>query len=99
VNGGLASATTMKKLVCDRCGKELTEEDDLDLALEGRQAWAAAARARGTEPRGIIPCGNFVRCGGEMVLVDDSRIAQWRQRLGRAFRKKENSNNEAGGLI
>ena len=70
-----------KKLVCDRCGAELTEKDDIDLALEGKEAWAMAARARGAEPRGILPCENFVRCGGEMKLVKDSRVVRWYRRL------------------
>ncbi len=59
----------MKKLVCDRCGKELTEKEDVELALEGQETWQAAVRARGAEPRGVYPCENFIRCGGEMQLV------------------------------
>jgi len=57
-----------RKLVCDRCGLELKEKDDLDLAFEGKEAWEATVRARGDKPRGIIPCKNYIRCGGEMVL-------------------------------
>jgi len=64
----------MKKLVCDRCGKELTNKLDIELALEGKEAWEASARASGAEPRGVIPCENFVRCGGEMKLVVDRRV-------------------------
>ncbi len=60
----------MKKLVCDRCGLELTDKDDVEMALEGKEAWAAAVRARGAEPRGILPCQNFARCGGEMKLLN-----------------------------
>ena len=59
----------MKKLVCDRCGLELADKDGIDLAFEGKEAWEAACRARGVEPRGILPCQNYVRCGGEIVLV------------------------------
>ena len=59
----------MKKLVCDRCGKELTEQEDIELALEGQETWQTAVRARGAEPRGIYPCESFMRCGGEMHLV------------------------------
>jgi len=59
----------MRKLVCDRCGLELTDVDDIDLAFEGAAAWAATCRERGVEPRGIIPCKNYIRCGGEIVLV------------------------------
>ena len=63
----------MKKLVCDRCGKELTDKDDIELALGGMETWQAAVRARGAEPRGVFPCENYVRCGGEMILVDSRR--------------------------
>ena len=66
----------MKKLVCDRCGLELTDIDDIELAIEGKEAWEAACRARGVEPRGILPCKNHVRCGGEIKVV-----ASRRQRL------------------
>ncbi len=66
------------KLVCDRCGLELTEKEDVELALEGKRAWEAAVRARGAEPRGVFPCQNFIRCGGEMKLVDDKKVVRWR---------------------
>jgi len=59
----------MEKLVCDRCGLELTDKDDIYLAFEGKEAWEASCRARGVEPRGFLPCENYVRCGGEIVLV------------------------------
>ncbi len=61
----------MKKLVCDRCGKELTDKDSIDLALEGKNAWADATRARGAQPRGILPCEHYIRCGGEMIVTDN----------------------------
>ena len=66
----------MKKLVCDRCGTELTEKDDINLVLEGNEAWKMAVTARGTEPRGIYPCENFVRCAGELKFVHDSLVAR-----------------------
>ena len=66
----------MRKLVCDRCGLELEDKDDIDLAIEGKWAWEAGCRARGVEPRGVLPCKHYVRCGGEIVLV-----ASRRQRL------------------
>jgi len=59
----------MQKLVCDRCGYELTDKDDIDLAFAGKEAWEAACRARGIEPRGVLPCKNYIRCGGEIELV------------------------------
>ena len=72
----------MKKLVCDRCGLELGDKDDIDLAIEGKWAWEAACRARGVKPRGVLPCRNYVHCGGEIVLV-----ASRRQRLMRLLGK------------
>ena len=63
----------MKKLVCDRCGVELTDKDDIELAFEGKEAWEAACRARGVEPRGVLPCQNYIRCGGEIELVTSQR--------------------------
>ena len=68
----------MKKLVCDRCGLELTEKEDVYLAFEGQEAWKMAARARGIEPRGVIPCENFIRCGGELIIVSERR-GFWRR--------------------
>ena len=76
----------MKKLVCDRCGKELADKDDIDLAFDGKEAWAATARTHGANPRGILPCGNFVRCGGEMRVVIDNgftRAYRWLSKLRR----------------
>ena len=59
----------MKKLACDRCGVELTDREDINLALEGEWAWEAACRAHGVEPRGVLPCKNYIRCGGEIKAV------------------------------
>ena len=64
----------MKKLICDRCGSELSEKEDLETALEGKEAWQATVRARGVEPRGILPCENYARCGGEMKLFSGKGI-------------------------
>ncbi|MDP3879252.1 MAG: hypothetical protein Q8Q07_02960 [Dehalococcoidales bacterium] len=71
----------MKKLVCDRCGKELIDKDDLGTALEGKGAWAAAARARGQQPRGILPCEHYVRCGGEMTFIKEYKVLWWHLRF------------------
>jgi len=76
----------MKKLVCDRCGRELAEKEDVELALEGAKAWRMAVRARDAEPRGVFPCENYIRCGGEMIVVNDSLTARGYQRLKRMFR-------------
>ena len=75
----------MKKLVCDRCGRKLIEQDAIDMAFIGMEAWEASARARGEEPRGVIPCEHYVRCGGEMVLVDESSNSHWHQWLKKLF--------------
>ncbi|MFC1940061.1 hypothetical protein ACFLXO_05195 [Chloroflexota bacterium] len=69
----------MKKLVCDRCGLELTDKYDIELALEGQGAWEAAVKDRGNEPRGVYPCKNYIRCGGEMLVVEVRR-GFWRRR-------------------
>ena len=61
----------VKKLRCDRCGLEITEKEDIYLAYDGMEAWHAAARARGIEPRGVLPCKNYMRCGGEIVEVKE----------------------------
>ena len=71
----------MKKLVCDRCGIELNKNDEIEMALEGQAAWEASAINRGIKPRGIMPCQNYARCGGEIILVTDSRVDNWQQRL------------------
>ena len=71
----------MRKLVCDRCKIELTDKYDIELALEGKTAWAAVVKAHGARPIGVLPCENYIRCGGEMKLVDDSWIVRCRRRL------------------
>jgi len=37
----------MEKLVCDKCGFELTELEDINLAFEGMEAWQEAQQLRG----------------------------------------------------
>ena len=61
----------MKKLMCDKCGKELSDPESIELVLEGMDAWQNSVKARGEEPRGIFPCEYYRICGGEMVIVDD----------------------------
>ncbi|MFC2072509.1 hypothetical protein ACFLUU_07415 [Chloroflexota bacterium] len=73
----------MKKLVCDRCGKQLTDIDAVEIALEGKEAWEASVRACGGQPRGVFPCENFVRCHGEMKLVDSKRVPWWHRGLSK----------------
>ena len=69
-----------KKLRCDRCRLELSDWEDIDLALEGRDAWHASVRAWGGEPRGVFPCQHYIRCGGEIV-----EVLGWRSRAKRLF--------------
>jgi hypothetical protein len=57
------------KLVCDRCGCEVTEKEDVAAIEAGMDAWENAVRARGEEPRGVFPCKNYVRCHGEMIVM------------------------------
>ena len=81
----------MKKLVCDRCGLELTEKEDVETALDGQWAWEMATRAHDVEPRGVLPCENFVRCGGEMKLVRGSRVIRCFRWLAKTLSRKGNS--------
>ena len=60
----------MKKLICDRCGFEITEKWDVDKALDGMDAWRNTQRSRGVEPRGVFPCKYYFQCNGEMFLVN-----------------------------
>ncbi len=57
----------MKKLVCDKCGKEVTDRYDIEAILEGTVAWQTSRKAQGKEPRGLFPCENYRNCGGEMT--------------------------------
>ncbi len=75
----------MIKLVCDRCGRELTDPPEIELALDGMEAWRASVRARGEEPRGVFPCEHYARCGGEMVVVDESKISQSIRQIKKLF--------------
>jgi hypothetical protein len=63
----------MEKLVCDKCGFELTELEDINLAFEGMEAWQEAQQLRGSEPRGVFPCKYFAQCRGEMIPVKGSK--------------------------
>ena len=63
----------MEKLVCDKCGFELTDVEEVDLALEGTEAWQDAQRRRGCEPRGVFPCKYYIRCQGEMQIVKETK--------------------------
>lgn len=59
----------MEKLVCDRCGFELTEREEIVLALDGTDAWQGACRSRGEEPRGVFPCKFYFQCKGQMIMT------------------------------
>jgi len=59
------------------------------MALDGMWAWQSAVRARGLEPRGVYPCKNFIRCGGEMMLIPSNGVLWWRRWM-------TNQNNHSG---
>jgi hypothetical protein len=63
----------MKILVCDRCGFELSDRDEINQALEGSEAWQASSRGRGEEPRGLYPCKHYIRCQGQMQMTDKKK--------------------------
>ena len=60
-----------KKLICDHCGAMLDDKEAIELALEGTAAWHTFVREKGDEPRGLFPCRNWIRCGGEMIDLKD----------------------------
>lgn len=63
----------MEKLVCDRCGFELDQREDILLALDGADAWENSCLVRGEEPRGVFPCKYYFQCKGQMILVKDKK--------------------------
>ena len=63
----------MEKLVCDRCGFELDQREDIVLALDGTEAWQDACQRRGEEPRGVFPCKYYWQCKGQMLLAKDKK--------------------------
>ena len=63
----------MEKLVCDKCGFELDQREDIVLALDGTDAWQDACRRRSEEPRGVFPCKYYFQCKGEMILLKDQK--------------------------
>ena len=65
-----------KKLVCTKCGNELSDKDAIDLALEGTSSWHVFLREKGEEPRGLFPCENYIRCGGVMIDAKDKNNHQ-----------------------
>ncbi len=78
----------MKKLMCDRCGRELTNPADIELVLAGMEAWQNSVRARGEEPRGIFPCEYYRICKGEMIIVEDDSGKEKRAgKFKKLFRK------------
>lgn len=57
----------MKKLVCDRCGLEVTDRYDIEAILEGTVAWQDSRKAKGEVSRGFFPCADYRNCNGELV--------------------------------
>ena len=69
----------MEKLICDKCGFELTDVNAICRVLDGMEAWQEAQRNRGSEARGIFPCMYYFWCKGEMVFAKD--LKKQRQRV------------------
>ena len=44
----------MKILVCDRCGFELSDRDDINQVIEGTEAWQTAAPRAGGRATGYL---------------------------------------------
>jgi len=63
----------MKKLVCDKCGNEVTDREGIAVMLEGSAAWHASVKSRGMEPRGYFPCRDHRNCAGEMIEFKTKR--------------------------
>ena len=62
----------MEILMCDKCGFQLTEKEEIELAMEGVEAWQNACLARGQKPRGYFPCKHYRNCEGEMMPAKQS---------------------------
>lgn len=78
----------MKKLVCDRCGLEITSQNDLSMVLKGMEAWQNSVKSRGEEPRGIFPCENYRNCGGEMIIVEaDNEKEKLSEKVKKLFKR------------
>ena len=71
----------MKKLVCDRCGKEITDKASIELAMEGTETWINYVRAEGSTARGFYPCENHIRCSGEMILISENTAIRYLRKL------------------
>ena len=71
-----------KILCCDRCDFKLTFPEDVEFAYECSHTWHEAVRREGREPRGVFPCENYIRCGGEIV-EPPGLLARVKKLLGR----------------
>jgi len=59
----------LKKLKCNVCGVEYSDEEDFKFAEKMSKAWAESCRSGGVEPKGIAPCPN-ITCPGELVVKE-----------------------------
>ena len=57
------------KLVCDKCGFELVEKEEIALVFDCSETWQAAQREKGKEPRGLFPCMYYAQDEGELIVV------------------------------
>ncbi len=79
----------MKILVCDRCGRKLSDPEAIEMVLAGMDAWQNSVKARGEEPRGIFPCEYFRNCQGEMIIIETQENSEKSPgKLKRLFRRK-----------
>jgi len=81
-----------KKLRCYRCGLEVDDREEVNLAYDGMAAWHRAARSRGMKPRGVLPCKNYIRCGGEIV-----EVIWWREWIRKMFSRDAATRTGEGG--
>jgi len=84
----------IKKLICDRCGREVTEREDIYTILDSCEIWEQAVRARGKEPRGLFPCKEYRHCKGEMVVPRPWIIRVIRSVAGKNRKQTEETDND-----
>lgn len=60
----------MKKLVCNVCQAEYTDEPSIEMAKKMQETWEKDCRDGGIEATGIAPCPN-ISCSGQLVLKEE----------------------------
>jgi hypothetical protein len=59
------------RLICDRCGKEVTDKMVVEAIFAGKDAWKTSHVHEGADARGLFPCENYIRCHGEMIVAPE----------------------------